>query len=128
VRSIDLVDEGFTLDIPQGAPWTPTGPASLCFSGRGTFVGNLEATADGARLTVERRLPDLPLMANPAELWEPQPETKAVLLARLEKELARRGLPLPIVPEAPPPPTAGSLLRSSATTQNHRPSTPLDHA
>jgi hypothetical protein len=128
VRSAALVDEGFTLDIPRGAPWTPVGPASLCFSGRGTFVGHLEATADGARLTVERRLPDLPLMANPAELWEPQPETKAALLGRLEKELARRGLPLPTVPEAPPPPTAGSLLRTNATTQNHRPAIPLDTA
>jgi hypothetical protein len=127
VRSVNLVNEGFTLDIPKGAPWTPRGQASLCFSGRGTFVGHVEATSDGARLTVERRLPDLPLMANPAELWEPQPETKGALLARLETELARRDLPLPTVPEEPPPPTAGSLLRSSATTQNHRPTTPLDH-
>jgi hypothetical protein len=128
VRSVDLADEGFILEIPKGAPWTPTGPASLCFSGRGTFVGLVEATADGARLTVERRLPDLPLMANPAELWEPQPETKAALMARLERELARRSLPLPRVPEEPPPPTAGSLLRTNATTQNHRPTTPLDQA
>jgi hypothetical protein len=128
VRSVDLADEGFALEIPKGAPWTPTGPASLCFSGRGTFVGLVEATADGARLTVERRLPDLPLMANPAELWEPQPETKAALMTRLERELARRSLPLPRVPDVPPPPTAGSLLRTKATTQNHRPATPLDQA
>jgi hypothetical protein len=127
VRSIEQVDKGFTLDVPKGAPWAATGRASLCFSGRGTFVGVLETNSDGALLSVERRLPDLPLMANPAELWEPQPETKASLLARLEKELARRGLPLPTVPAEPPPPTAGSLLRTNATTQNHRPTVPLDH-
>jgi hypothetical protein len=127
VRSPELIDDGFTLDVPRGAPWKATGLASLCFSGRGTFVGHVEPSAEGAHLAVERRLPDLPLMADPAELWAPQPETKAALLARLEKELARRGLPLPTVPETPPAPTAGSLLRTNATTQNHRPATPLDH-
>jgi hypothetical protein len=128
MRSAELVSDGFSLDVPKGAPWRPTGQASLCFSGRGTFVGHAEPTADGAHLTVERRLPDLPLMADPAELWAPQPETKTALLARLEKELARRGLPLPSVPAEPPAPTAGSLLRNGTTTPNHRPTTPLDHS
>jgi hypothetical protein len=91
-------------------------------------VGHVEPSAEGAHFTVERRLPDLPLMADPAELWAPQPETKAALLARLEKELARRGLPMPSVPETPPGPTAGSLLRTKATTQNHRPTAPVDDA
>jgi hypothetical protein len=127
MRSTYLAETGFVLDVPKGAPWKATGRASLCFSGRATFVGEVEPTVDGAYLTVERRLPDMPLMADPRELWAPQPETKAALVARLEKELARRGLPLPRVPEEPPAPTAGSLARTIASTQNHRPATPLDH-
>jgi len=126
MRAAALVEDGFTLDIPKGAPWKPAGPASLCFSGRGTFVGRVRPTADGAHFAVERRLPDLPLMADPAQLWTPQPATRAILMERLEQELARRGLPLPDVPEEPPGPTEGSLLRTEATTQNHRPATPLD--
>jgi hypothetical protein len=128
IRAAALVEDGFTLDVPKGAPWEPIGPASLCFSGKGTFIGHVKPTADGAHMTVDRRLPDLPLMADPAQLWAPQPETKAVLLGRLEKELARRGLSLPHVPEEPPAPTAGSILRTQASTQNHRPATPLDTA
>jgi hypothetical protein len=128
VRDAALVDDGFTLHVPKGAPWTPLGPASLCFSGRGTFVGRVSATADGAHFAVERRLPDLPLMADPAQLWTPQPETKANLMNRLQKELARRGLALPDIPEEPPGPTEGSLVRTQATTQNHRPANPLDTA
>jgi hypothetical protein len=128
MRAAALVSDGFTLDVPKGAPWKPTGPASLCFAGKGTFVGQVTPTTDGAHMTVERRLPDLPLMADPAQLWVPQPDTKAALLARLEEELARRGLELPHVPEDPPAPTAGSLLRTQATTRNDRPTTPLDTA
>ena len=104
-----LSDDGFVLDVPRGAPWKPLGPASLCFSGRGTFVGQATTTTDGVHFTVDRRLPDLPLMADPAQLWTPQPETKANLMDRLEKELARRGLTLPHIPEEPPGPTEGSL-------------------
>ncbi len=128
IRGATLTDDGFTLDVPRGAPWKPLGPASLCFSGRGTFVGQVTRTADSAHFIVERRLPDLPLMADPAQLWTPQPATKAALMERLEKELARRGLALPQVPGEPPGPTEGSLVRTQATTQNHRPATPLDTA
>ncbi len=128
VRDAALSHDGFVLDVPRGAPWKPIGPASLCFSGRGTFVGQVTMTTDGGHFAVERRLPDLPLMADPAQLWTPQPETKANLMDRLEKELARRGLTLPHIPEQPPGPTEGSLVRTQATTQNHRPSTPLDTA
>jgi hypothetical protein len=125
MRAATLVGDGFTLDVPKGAPWKPVGPASLCFSGRGTFVGQVTSTSDGARFAVERQLPDLPLMADPAQLWTPQPETRSNLMERLERELARRSLPLPHVPDEPPGPTEGSLLRTQATTPNHRPATPL---
>jgi hypothetical protein len=125
MRAVALVDDGFALDVPRGAPWKPVGPASLCFSGRGTFVGQVSPTADGAHFAVERRLPDLPLMADPAQLWTPQPETKNNLMERLENELTRRGLTLPHVPDEPPGPTEGSLLRTQATTPNHRPAIPL---
>ncbi len=128
MRAASLVDDGFTLDVPKGAPWKSIGPASLCFSGRGTFVGQVTPTTDGAHFSVERQLPDLPLMADPAQLWTPRPATKANLMNRLEKELARRGLALPHVPEEPPGPTEGSRLRTQASTQNHRPTVPLDTA
>lgn len=128
LRAAALVDDGFMLDVPKGAPWKPIGPASLCFSGRGTFVGQVMPTTDGAHFSVERQLPDLPLMADPAQLWTPQPETRANLMDRLEQELARRGLTLPHVPEVPPGPTEGSRPRGQASTQNHRPAIPLDTA
>jgi hypothetical protein len=120
LHAVELDTDGFTLDVPRGAPWRPSGQASLCFAGRATFLGHVEPTADGAFLTVERMLPDLPLMADPAELWAPQPETKAALLDRLGRELARRDLPLPHIPDEPPAPTPGSLRRAQATRQNHR--------
>jgi hypothetical protein len=106
--------------VPTGAPWTPAGEASLCFAGRATFIGRVEPSADGAHFTVERMLPDLPLMADPAEIWAPKPETKSALLERLGQELARRGLPVPHVPDEPPAPTPGSLRRAGLTRQNHR--------
>jgi hypothetical protein len=120
VRRVALVNDGFVLDIPTGAPWIPAGPASLCFAGQATFIGHVDSTTDGGHFTVARRLPDLPLMADPAELWAPQQATKAALLARLEKELARRDLPLPRIPDEPPQATPGSVLRARSTTQNHR--------
>jgi hypothetical protein len=120
LHAVDLVDDGFTLDVPAGAPWTPAGASSLCFAGRATFIGRVEPSADGAHFTVERLLPDLPLMADPAEIWAPKPETKAALLERLGQELARRDLPVPQVPDEPPAPTPGSLRRAGLTRQNHR--------
>jgi hypothetical protein len=120
VRSVALADGGFTLEVPRGAPWKVVGQASLCFAGQATFVGTVEPTTEGGHLTVERRLADLPLMADPAEIWQPKPETKAALLERLEKELARRGLPLPRVPEDMPAPTEGSIARNDASKRNHR--------
>jgi hypothetical protein len=120
LRAVSIVNDGFVLDVPRGAPWPVTGHASLCFAGQATFVGIVQASAEGGHLAVERSLPDLPLMADPAEIWAPRPETKTALLGRLEMELGRRGLPLPHVPEEMPAPTIGSLVRSGATSQNHR--------
>jgi hypothetical protein len=65
VAGAELNGDGFSLKIPAGAPWDLTGPASLCFDGRATFVGTL----DGSMLTVERQLPDLPLVADPQQIF-----------------------------------------------------------
>jgi hypothetical protein len=120
LRAVAMVDDGFIMDVPKGAPWAPAGNGSLCFAGRATFIGRVESTTDGTHMIVTRRLPDLPLMADPAEIWSPLPATKAALLERLGQELSRRSLPLPDVPAVMPEPTPGSLRRAQRTTQNHR--------
>jgi hypothetical protein len=120
LHAVALHKDGFSLEVPRGAPWKAEGASSLCFAGRATFIGTVAPSADGAYLTVQRMLPDLPLMADPAEIWKPRPDTRSALLGRLDKELGRRGLPLPHVPDELPAPTIGSLLRAGASTQNHR--------
>jgi hypothetical protein len=108
LRSVAVTTDGFALDIPAGAPWRAVGSASLCFNGRLTFIGQVE----GDQFTVERMLPDHPLMADPKEIWDPTPETRAALMGRLTRELQRRNLPLPVVPEEMPQATPGALLRA----------------
>ncbi|MBW8824856.1 MAG: pyridoxamine 5'-phosphate oxidase family protein [Acidobacteria bacterium] len=99
VRSVEVTDGGFDLDVPAGAPWALAGPASLCFNGRDTFVGSLE----GARLVVDRQLPDLPLVADTTQIFSPSPDVRDALMGRLTAELARRGQPVPVMPEHAPP-------------------------
>jgi hypothetical protein len=108
VAGAEVDGDGFALQVPAGAPWDLMGPASLCFDGRATFVGNL----DGSKLTVERQLPDLPLVADTRQIFSPQPDVASALMTRLQTELDRRGQPLPVLPDTPP--TGFSSTRSDA--------------
>ncbi|MGE0384640.1 MAG: hemerythrin HHE cation-binding protein [Gammaproteobacteria bacterium] len=107
-------DAGFDLSIAAGAPWRIAGKASLCFQGQATFVGDVSPIAGGARLHVQRILPDLPTVIDTSELWAPSPATREGLMGRLARELERRGLPLPVVPVDPPAPTRGGIARAQA--------------
>ena len=98
VTGVRLDRDGFDLEVPAGAPWQPIGLASLCFGGRATFVGSMA----GSRLLVERQLPDLPLVADPQQIFSPEPDVEAALMSRLQAELHRRGQTLPVMPEEPP--------------------------
>jgi hypothetical protein len=111
-HSAELVDDGLLLGLPKGVPWRPQGQASLCFAGLATFIGEAHADTRGTHFTVERMLPDLPLVLDPREIWTPSDAIRTSLVTRLEQELARRGLPIPTIPHEPPAPTRGSLARA----------------
>jgi hypothetical protein len=106
MRDIVQTDEGFTMNLPGRAPWKPDGKATLSFYGREIFVGEVSASGDEVRLAVERSLPINPFVADERELWHPGPETRAVMMGRLEHELARRGQSIPIIPDEEPFPTS----------------------
>jgi len=103
---ITVVDDGITMRIPAGAPWERKGLGTLTFMGRETFVGQVSAEGDLTRLTVERALPINPFVGDPRELWDPSPAVHAQMMGRLEEELARRGQPIPRVPDEEPFPTS----------------------
>jgi hypothetical protein len=105
--------DGFDLAIPAGAPWQIGGRASLSFSGAATFIGQVMPGAGHANFTVERIMPDLPMVQDPREVFAPSVSTRAALMGRLEKELARRGQTIPAIFDEPPTPTPGSLLRAA---------------
>ena len=128
-RSVSIVDEGFDVAVPAAAPWKIQGSATLCFIGLSTFVGTVKPSANGVRFIVERMLPVLPTMQDSNELWTPSESTYKGLMGRLQEELARRGQPVPTIPEQPPQPTAGSLRRAERMAriveqqaQQHQPS------
>lgn len=110
VRDVQRTASGFGMIVPRGAPWSG-GKATLSFAGKEVFVG--EAARDGERiaLAVERTLPILPMMEERGAL---KAEVLARLDARLAKEMARRGQPIPVVPPTPPQPSAGALYRAAA--------------
>jgi hypothetical protein len=115
LRALDIEQtaEGFRMRAPKGAPWTE-GQATLSFGGREVFIGAAVRSGDVATLRVERTLPLLPLVADPTEVIQPTPETKATLLARLKLEADRRGQAPPRTPQNPPEPTAGARMRAAA--------------
>jgi hypothetical protein len=110
-RDIELTADGFTLALPTHAPGERDGPANLSFMGFQNFVGEATRAGERIRVRVDRALPQLPVTADPDELWNPKPATKAALMARLEGELGRRGQRLPAIPEQEPRPTAGAEAR-----------------
>lgn len=110
-RAVHADAEGFRLDLPGWLPWRE-GRASVTFDGIETFVGTAEAHAGIALFRAERALPLHPLMTDPAQILAPLPETRAALLGRIDRELARRGLPRPVMPDHAPQPTPGARLRA----------------
>lgn len=113
VRDIELRDDGFMMRVPVAAPWSE-GKATLSFLGREVFVGEAHTTQEGTFLEVERALPIFPLTSADGTVPRPDRETRALLTARMEEELARRGQPVPVVPEEMLPPTRHSLMRIEA--------------
>jgi hypothetical protein len=97
--------------MPGWLPWTG-GTATVSFEGIETLVG--EAAIDGnvAHFRAKRALPLHPLMTNPSEILRPSPTTRAALMTRIEAELARRGLPVPQMPDEAPQPTPGARMRA----------------
>lgn len=111
VRQVERVGEGFRLQIPKAAPWQ-SGAASLSFVGKEIFVGDATRQGDVVTMRVERCLPVLPMMDDRKSM---DSGVLAQLNERLEVEMRRRNQPVPIVPDAPPAPTQGALLRAQAT-------------
>jgi hypothetical protein len=110
VREVRSHAEGFSVVAPAGAPWSE-GKATLSFAGREVFVCDVRLEGGRTILRVERALPVLPLVAEPSN---PSADTHAALMKRLEEEAARRGAPIPVAPEIPPPPTEGARIRAQA--------------
>jgi hypothetical protein len=112
-RKCELVDEGFRLVLPKGAPWRGTGKGTLSFAGVAIFVG--DAIPDGATtlFKVERVLPEHPTMKDTSLVLQPTDEMRAKLVAKLDEELKRRGKPVPHVPEELPAPTRLAKLRQA---------------
>jgi hypothetical protein len=119
VRDVREHGDGFSLVAPKAAPWSEgkaapwsEGKATLSFAGREIFVGDARREGDRTVLSVERALPILPTVADRAGL---SADTQAAYDKRLEQELARRGGKAPVIPETPPPPTEGAMIRQAAT-------------
>lgn len=112
-RSVTGAAQGFALELPGWLPWSG-GKASLTFQGIETFIGSAEISGREGLFTVERVLPVHPLMADPAEILAPRAETRDALMERIALELERRGAALPKMPDQPPEPTAGAILRAEA--------------
>jgi hypothetical protein len=106
-RSATITGDGFRLEMPIGVPWSIAGKACLTFRGIETFLGEIS----GDELLVERTLPVFPMTTDMTQLWEPTEDTRSQLMARLEYELARRGQPIPAIPDTRPPPTEYYRLR-----------------
>ena len=112
-RTVKQTSEGFELTMAKGIPWSITGKASLCFVGTFTFIGAIVGIVGGiVRFRTERVLPTLPTVSDSRELWQPSETTRVAFQDRLERELMRRGQPMPQVPLEPPLPTQGSVLRA----------------
>lgn len=113
VEKIQRIDGGFRMIVPRSAPWE-TGSATLSFQGREVFIGHAERDGEAAVLIVERAMPIFPLTTPDLTVPRPSRETRALLNARMEEELSRRGLSTPVVPEEMPQPTRHSILRIEA--------------
>lgn len=117
VRSCELMGDRFRVDVPKGAPWSATGKATLTFQGLETFVGEAVSENGETWVLVERALPELPMMKDPKAVIQPPDDVKDKLLARLVEETARRGQPVPNIPQQVPAPTRIALRRKELIAQ-----------
>ncbi len=115
IRTIEctLVGDRFRFTLPGRVPWKVAGTATLTYIGLETFVGEVEVVGDAVWFNVERALPQLPMMLNPQRVLQPTDELRETLLGRLREETARRGQPIPTLPEEPPVPTRLAQVRFS---------------
>jgi hypothetical protein len=116
VGDVRLEDDSLSLALPAGAPGRRSGPATLTYFGRDTFVGSVVQDGARVRLIVERMLPILPFVGQ-GNIWDPEPPVKDATMSRLEAELERRGQPIPTLPEAPPEPSPGARRRAERDTR-----------
>jgi hypothetical protein len=65
-----------------------------------TFLGTVQLEGDRGTFHIERLLPDLPMVQDPAQVMNPHSSTKEELLRRLEVELAARNAPVPELPDS----------------------------
>jgi hypothetical protein len=122
-RSVEATSDGFVLTMPRGAPWDLQGAASLCFLGTVTFIGRAVVDGQRTRFLVERVLPTLPTVGDYTQLWKPSSFNNAAFGQRLQQELDRRGLPMPLVPLEMLTPTHGSMLRAARMARLYEEST-----
>jgi hypothetical protein len=113
---VRVEDDGLSFDLPKSAPGRRSGPASLTYFGRDTFVGEVREDGGRVRLVVERTLPILPFVGE-GNIWDPSPEVKEPVMKRLEAELARRGQPLPDIPVEQPQLSIGAQRRATRDTR-----------
>jgi hypothetical protein len=104
-KNIAQTETGFTMEMPKGLPWPPSGKASFSFLGLETFVGEVTTANGVSTLKVERVLPTMPMVGDLKQLWEPTADTYEQLMSRLRHEAARRGVPIPTIPAKRPPVT-----------------------
>jgi hypothetical protein len=105
VRIDDFDRSGFLLTGFDWLPESPGGPASLTFASAdgnpgprtATFVGNVASEGTGLRLDVSRQIADNMLTVAPDKIWNPEPEAREAMLARLDTELRRRRQRIPII-------------------------------
>ena len=102
VTSLERLEVGFRLLMPQGMPWRFAGKGSVTFAGFRTFVGDAEPEGDTVLFRVERALPQNPTTLDTKQVLQPAENLQAKRFARLEYELSRRGQSLPIIPDEPP--------------------------
>ena len=111
VRDVRLGDDGFAMRVPGGAPWPCQGKACLTYYGNQTFIGEASSDGEETLLKVDRALPIHPFVADETVMWEPQADLREALMSRLRHEVARRGQPIPTLPEEEPEPTPGAKIR-----------------
>lgn len=108
-----LADNVLELEMPEACPWAGPGIGTFTFEGRATFVGQVTGSGPSTRFEIERMLPALPIVADPAQVLVPNPENREALMNRLHIELARRGQMMPNIPMEKPADTPGSLRRQA---------------